>query len=199
MGKIRAALAGQCCVESPSQVRITFEIGTLTCRPVMPKKKQRGNELIKELERQLHKSAKQKDDRKVCDFCVELGDEYRRIGDLYEALRYYRKGVEVAEKLNIYENSVFAHRAIAEILVDPGIQENTKALEHGEKYLEAANKSGKVHFIQLSYHVIGWLHLQIYLNSNAKQEMLLEKAKQWCERSLVYLSKHALDIDCDKE
>ncbi|KAL3997347.1 Ankyrin repeats (3 copies) family protein [Acanthocheilonema viteae] len=165
----------------------------------MPKKKQRGNELIKELERQLHKSTKQKDDRKVCDFCVELGDEYRRIGDLYEALRYYRKGVEVAEKLNIYENSVFAHRAIAEILVDPGIQENTKALEHGEKYLEAANKSGKVHFIQLSYHVIGWLHLQIYLNSNAKQEMLLEKAKQWCERSLVYLSKHALDIDCDKD
>lgn len=56
-----------------------------------------------------------------------------------------------------------------------GIQENSKALEHGEKYLEAANKSGKVHFIQLAYHVIGWLHLQIYLNSDAKQESLLEK------------------------
>ncbi|VDO82957.1 unnamed protein product [Onchocerca flexuosa] len=79
------------------------------------------------------------------------------------------------------------------------IQENTKALEHGKKYLEAANKSGKVHFIQLAYHVLGWLHLQIYLNSSAKQELLLEKAKQWCERSLTYLSKHALDIDCDKE
>ncbi|CAG9533951.1 unnamed protein product [Cercopithifilaria johnstoni] len=165
----------------------------------MPKKKLRRNEFIQELEKQLHKSAKQKDDRKTCDLCVELADEYRRIGGLYEALSYYRKGVELAEKLKIYENAVFAHRAIAEILVDPGIQENSKALEHGKKYLEAANKSGKVHFIQLAYHVIGWLHLQIYLNSNAKQESLLEKAKQWCERSLDYLSKHALDIDCDKD
>ncbi|VDK85169.1 unnamed protein product [Litomosoides sigmodontis] len=167
----------------------------------MPKTKRRGNEFVQvaELERQLHKSEKQKDNRKVCDFCVEIGDEYRRIGDLYKALSYYRKGVELAEKLNIYENAVFAHRAIAEILVDPGIQENIKALEHGEKYLDAANKSGKVHFIQLAYHVIGWLHFQIYLNSNAKRDSLLEKAKQWCERSLIYLSNHAIDIDCDKD
>lgn len=69
----------------------------------------------------MHKSEKQKDDRKACDFCVEIGDEYRRIGSLYEALSYYRKGVELAEKLKIYENAVFAHRAIAEILADPGI------------------------------------------------------------------------------
>uniref|UniRef100_A0A0R3S1C1 Tonsoku-like protein n=1 Tax=Elaeophora elaphi TaxID=1147741 RepID=A0A0R3S1C1_9BILA len=165
----------------------------------MSKKKRRGNDCIQELERQLQKSAKRKDERKVCDFCVELGDEYRRIGSLKEALSYYRKGVELAEKLKIYENVVFAHRAIAEILVDPDIQENTKALEHGKKYLEAANRSGKVHFIQLAYHVIGWLHLQIYLNSNAKQGSLLEKAKQWCEKSLAYLSNHALDIDCDKD
>uniref|UniRef100_A0AAF5Q3C2 ANK_REP_REGION domain-containing protein n=1 Tax=Wuchereria bancrofti TaxID=6293 RepID=A0AAF5Q3C2_WUCBA len=164
----------------------------------MPKRKRRGNECIQELEKQLQKSMKQQDNRKVCDLCVELGDEYRRVGDQHEALCYYRKGVEIAEKLKIYENAVFAHRAVAEILVDPTIQENTKALKHGKKYLEAANKSGKVHFIQLAYHVLGWLHLQIYLNSNAKQESLLEKAKQWCERSLAYLSKHALDIDCDK-
>uniref|UniRef100_A0A8R1XMK9 Tonsoku-like protein n=1 Tax=Onchocerca volvulus TaxID=6282 RepID=A0A8R1XMK9_ONCVO len=157
------------------------------------------NLLFAELERQLQKSARQKDDRRVCDLCVELGDEYRRIGDLHDALSYYRKSVELAEKLKICENAVFAHRAIAEILVDPSIQENTKALEHGKKYLEAANKSGNVHFIQLAYHVLGWLHLQIYLNSSAKQELLLKKAKQWCERSLTYLSKHALDIDCDKD
>ncbi|VDN95401.1 unnamed protein product [Brugia pahangi] len=141
----------------------------------MPKRKRRGNECIQELEKQLQKSVKQQDDRKVCDLCVELGDEYRRVGDQYEALCYYRKSVEIAEKLKIYENAVFAHRAIAEILVDPTIRENTKALKHGKKYLEAANKSGKVHFIQLAYHVLGWLHLQIYLNSNAKQESLLEK------------------------
>ncbi|MCP9262818.1 Leucine Rich Repeat family protein [Dirofilaria immitis] len=165
----------------------------------MPKKKRRENDYIQELEKQLHKAVRLKDDRKVCDFYLELGDEYRRIGCLNEALSYYRKSVELAEKLNAYENAVFAHRAIAEILVDPSIQENAKALEHGKKYLEAANKSEKVHFIQLAYHVLGWLHLQIYLNSNAKQELLLGKAKQWCERSLTYLSKHALDIDCDKD
>ncbi|VDO61270.1 unnamed protein product [Onchocerca flexuosa] len=87
----------------------------------MPKKKRRGNEYIQELERQLQKSAKQKDDRRVCDLCVELGDEYRRVGDLHDALSYYRKSVELAEKLKICENAVFAHRAIAEILVDPSI------------------------------------------------------------------------------
>lgn len=76
---------------------------------------------ILELERQLQKSVKQQDDRKVCDFCVELGDEYRRLGDLHEALIYYRKSVELAEKLSLHENAVFAHRAIAEILVNPGI------------------------------------------------------------------------------
>uniref|UniRef100_A0A915Q5P4 Tetratricopeptide repeat protein n=1 Tax=Setaria digitata TaxID=48799 RepID=A0A915Q5P4_9BILA len=184
----------------------------------MSKKKRRGNNCIEgivnkadtlfqeiqclafvDLERQLRKSVKLKDDQKICDFCVELGDEYRRIGDLHEALNYYRKGAKLAEKLEIFENAVFIHRAIAEILVNPSIQKNAEALQHGKKYLEAANGSGKIHFIQLAYHVLGWLHLQIYLNSNAKEEGLLEKAKQWCEKSLIYLSKHALDIDCDKE
>lgn len=61
------------------------------------------------------------------------------------------------------------------LLCISGFQENAEALEHGKKYLEAAKKSGKIHFIQLAFHVIGWLHLQIYLNSNAKQESFLEK------------------------
>ncbi|VDN37401.1 unnamed protein product [Gongylonema pulchrum] len=152
---------------------------------------------VADLERQLNKASRRNDERLVCDLYVEIGDERRRVGDLPAALSYYRRGAELAERLQLHENASFAHRAIAEILVEPSIQENAKALQHGKKYLEAANKSGSVHIIQLAYHVLGWLHLQISLNSDVKKETFLEKGKQWCERSLAYLSKHAADIDCD--
>ncbi|VDM95191.1 unnamed protein product [Thelazia callipaeda] len=164
----------------------------------MPKKKRKDSECIYELERQLKKFVNQKNHQKTCDLYIEIGDEYRRTANLRNALSYYRKGIQLAEKLSAHENAAFAHRAVAEILVDPSIQQNVQALQHGKKYLDAAKESKNVHFIQLAFHVLGWLHLQIYLNSDEKQQSLLEKGKQWCEKSLDYLAKHALDIDTDK-
>lgn len=72
------------------------------------------------LERKLTKAIREKNDRLTSDLYVELGEEYRRVGDIKRALDRYSSGVQFAEHIDAHENAAFAHRAIAEISVDPG-------------------------------------------------------------------------------
>ncbi|VDM40040.1 unnamed protein product [Toxocara canis] len=157
-----------------------------------------GRDTKDELERRLAKAIRCKNEQLASDLYVELGDEYRRLGDLQRAIDTYMNGMQLAHRIDAFENAAFAHRAIAEISVDPDINENKRALEHGRMYLEAANKTEQVHLIQLAYHVLGWLYLQVYLNSATKHTSLLEKGKRWCEKCVAYLEQKAAEIDCDQ-
>lgn len=73
-----------------------------------------------ELERQLAKALRQRNEQTACELHVELGEEYRRAGRLHASLSHYRRCVALAEKLDSNENLAFAHRAIAEILILSG-------------------------------------------------------------------------------
>uniref|UniRef100_A0A914R6M1 Tetratricopeptide repeat protein n=1 Tax=Parascaris equorum TaxID=6256 RepID=A0A914R6M1_PAREQ len=72
------------------------------------------------LERKLAKAIRDKNDRVTSDLYVELGEEYRRVGDIRRALERYSSGAQFAEHIDADENAAFAHRAIAEISVHPG-------------------------------------------------------------------------------
>lgn len=162
-------------------------------------KKKKTSDSVQELERRLSKALRDRNDKAVCDVYIELGEQYRHEGNLQASLCYYHKGAQASHAIAAHENAAFAHRAIAEISVDPSIGENKSAVLHGMRYLEAAQATKQVHLIQLAYHVLGWLYLQVYLNSEGRDEKLLAEAKRWCEKSLAYLHKNAQSIDCDKD
>ncbi|VDN58961.1 unnamed protein product [Dracunculus medinensis] len=150
------------------------------------------------LQKQLERTLKAKNRLKAVEIYAELGELYRRAGSFESSIEFYQQAAILAERLNCHEDLAYACRAIAEISVDPKILNNEKAIQYGLKYFDAAKKSGQVHLIQLAYHVIGWLHLQVYLNSDTKEDSFLTKGKNWCEKGLTYLVEKACLIDADK-
>ncbi|CAD5231702.1 unnamed protein product [Bursaphelenchus xylophilus] len=126
------------------------------------------------------------------EILVQLGDEYRQMVKNDEALECYNDAVKLAQKISKFENLAHCHRNIASILSE---ENDEAARKHVQLFLTYARKMGSHNMIQLALHEYAFIY-QGYATLN-KWYLLeaFEKALQ-CKQ---YLTKHAGDIDNDKE
>ncbi|CAD5224879.1 unnamed protein product [Bursaphelenchus okinawaensis] len=126
------------------------------------------------------------------EMLAQLGDEYRQLRQNEEALEFYTEAVKLAQRITKYEDLAHCHRNIASILSEDNAD---AARKHIKLFLTYAKKLGDHNLIQLALHEYAFIYQGFA--SHDKEYLLeaFEKALQ-CKQ---YLTKHARDIDSDKE